>query len=103
MLQFGPLPQQTMSGGLGGGVWLAGLAGGGAKGFSVVCWAVAETKADRNRRSARQRVSMSDIRISRSSNGLSKVARRQLVICHQAWQPIQNSFDSSLGCKSSVR
>src|SRR5208283_3243073 len=32
MLQFGPWPKQTMSGGL-GGVWLAGAAGAGAEGL----------------------------------------------------------------------
>src|SRR5271165_851599 len=51
MLQFGPLPQQTMSGGLGGGAWLEGVVGAGAKGLVVVC-ATAESRADRNSRIA---------------------------------------------------
>ena len=53
-LQSGPLPQQTMSGGLGGVVWFAVCAG--IVGLVVVCAAV-EAKAAGNRRTAIMHIS----------------------------------------------
>ena len=55
--------------------------GRGAKGFSVVCCATAESQADRNIRIAIQRMNVRAIKLSPRRNRLRKVARRQLIIC----------------------
>jgi hypothetical protein len=55
MLQSGPFPQQTMSGGLGGAAWFAVFFG--IVGLAVVC-ATAEAKAAGSRRIAIERISL---------------------------------------------
>src|SRR5271157_2679444 len=64
MLHFGPLPKQTMSGGFGGGAWLVGVAGAGAKGLVVVVCATAEARADKKSRTALQRTNARAIETS---------------------------------------
>src|SRR5208337_815948 len=73
MLHRGPSPKQTMSGGFGGGVWLAGAAsGGGAKGLVVVVCATAEAMADKKSRIAIPRARACPMKTSRRMNRLRK-------------------------------
>jgi hypothetical protein len=68
MLQLGPLPQHTISGGFGGGAWLVGLAGGCAKGL-VVVWAKVEINAVENSRIMIRRVKVNPIEPPRKRDG----------------------------------